>query len=221
MQMPSYKLTEEVIRQSVEVIFKQDTRWDIAFTNPTAGPWKRIRYGQYIGGTDLRYKKEEDRPDLILFNATAGLVIVLEAKDSIKRLIISTKIGAVKTYPQLEKSVEVFHVEFQRLDTILKNQESALLVFGGRTSPPPVTLLCGYLYPKGGNDFETAQGELHKIHESLTRTKGDTRLIDHIDIVVNQESSSLNLTSYARFSSKKARLCTFLRAALPNDIPLL
>jgi hypothetical protein len=59
-QGPRYKLSEEVVRQAVEVAFKRDGDWEIAFANPTAGPWKRIRIGTYIGGEDLRYTKEEN-----------------------------------------------------------------------------------------------------------------------------------------------------------------
>jgi hypothetical protein len=38
----SYNLTEEICRWSFEVHIKKLESWWIAFTNPTAGPWKKI-----------------------------------------------------------------------------------------------------------------------------------------------------------------------------------
>ena len=37
------RLNEEIARWAFEIIFKTNTSWHIAFTNPTAGPWKTIK----------------------------------------------------------------------------------------------------------------------------------------------------------------------------------
>ena len=132
---PKFKITEEVVRQSVEVGFKQSDHWKIAFTNPTAGPWKMIKLGAYEGGHDLRYAKEEDRPDLILFNRQAKLFLVFEAKDLIKKLIDET---------QIEKSVAVFQKEGTRLDEILSTPKDATTILGA--ADPSYHVAAGYIY---------------------------------------------------------------------------
>ena len=86
--LPIYTITEEVVLQTVEVGFRLQPNWQVSFTNPTAGPWKAIRFGDYVGGTDLKYAKEEDRPDLIVFNEKYSLFLILEAKENILRLIV-------------------------------------------------------------------------------------------------------------------------------------
>ena len=36
-------LNEEVSRWAFEILFRQNKKWRIAFTNLTAGPWKTIK----------------------------------------------------------------------------------------------------------------------------------------------------------------------------------
>ena len=38
--MYTFRLTEEIARWAFEVVCKNSSDWYIAFTNPTAGPWK-------------------------------------------------------------------------------------------------------------------------------------------------------------------------------------
>ena len=88
-----YEINEEIVRQALEVKFKINSKtideWFIAFSNPTAGPWKKIMFVTKdrkvvrIGG----YEKEEKRPDLIVFSRTHRLLFIIEAKDYIQELI--------------------------------------------------------------------------------------------------------------------------------------
>ena len=75
-------------------------KWWIAFTNPTAGPWKKIlskdAAGQLI--EIYRFAKEEDRPDLVLVSDTRKEIIIIEAKDYAAKLV-----GTV----QMTKSAQV------------------------------------------------------------------------------------------------------------------
>jgi ribosome-associated translation inhibitor RaiA len=82
-----YKLTEEIVRQSVEVKFRQDQKWIIAFSNPTAGPWKKAKV--IIDGKEqllYAYKKDEDRPDLILQYFSSNTFVICEAKDKLSSM---------------------------------------------------------------------------------------------------------------------------------------
>ena len=110
--MYSFKLTEEISRWAFEVICMKSPGWYIAFTNPTAGPWKTIK-GRDKSGNDgevFRFELEETRPDIILVNDSMKLVIIVEAKDSLSKLMSGN---------QAEKSIEVV----SRLSSILKNKK--------------------------------------------------------------------------------------------------
>ncbi len=56
--------------------------WWVAFTNPIAGPWKKITA---LDGTGLpveiyRFEREGERPDLILVNDIFKLVMIVKQK---------------------------------------------------------------------------------------------------------------------------------------------
>jgi hypothetical protein len=125
----AYILTEEIARQAVEVIFRDETMdWHVAFSNPTAGPWKLIRL--QIGGSLIQvgtYLKEELRPDLILQSAANRLLLVLEAKRSIAELL---RPG------QLAKTVGVFAAETERLAGLLSDH-----------GQDPHAVGVGFIYP--------------------------------------------------------------------------
>ena len=216
---PQYKLTEEVVRQAVEVRFRQVPGWEVSFTNPTAGPWKMIRFGQYVGGDDLRFRKEEDRPDLILFNNPHRLFLVLEAKDDIRKLLRSTLEGRRRRYDQLEKSVAVFHKEFQRLDSILRNSESTALVFGGRVSPTiaEAVFVCGYIYGEGDGEIAELLAELRQAHESIVRGSGVQRLFPHLNCIVSRQST-MDLAVRATLVGGSHALKSLLEQALPQHL---
>ena len=103
-----YIISEEIVRFVFEVHIKQRAKdWFVAFTNPTAGPWKKILLN--LDGNKLeigRYEREEQRPDLIIFYAKYGVFIILEAKDSFSKIYDTT---------QIKKSIDVFLKEKKRL----------------------------------------------------------------------------------------------------------
>lgn len=88
-----YHLTEEISRWAFEVACREQTSWDIAFTNPTAGPWKTIKAKGALGdlGEVYRFALEENRPDIILINDDINIIIIVEAKDSLEKLINKTQ----------------------------------------------------------------------------------------------------------------------------------
>ena len=50
----AYKINEEIVRQTLEVKFKKNSggdydEWFICFSNPTAGPWKKIMFPTKVG----------------------------------------------------------------------------------------------------------------------------------------------------------------------------
>ena len=107
--MYNFRLTEEIARWAFEIICRERKNWYVAFTNPTAGPWKTIKGLDKSGkeGEVYRFELEETRPDIVLVNDELKIIIIVEAKDSIEKL----------TYKdQAEKSVEVVDT----LTTILK-----------------------------------------------------------------------------------------------------
>ena len=103
-------LNEEIARWAFEILFKENNKWHIAFTNPTAGPWKTIKAQDSEGkeGEVYRFPLEETRPDIILYNDELEAVLVVEAKDSLNKLVLGD---------QAEKSVEVV----ERLSDILSH----------------------------------------------------------------------------------------------------
>lgn len=84
------RLNEEIARWAFEILFKENTAWVIAFTNPTAGPWKTIKASSLRDGTVgevYRFILEEDRPDIIMYNDELQTIIIFEAKDSLEKLM--------------------------------------------------------------------------------------------------------------------------------------
>ena len=98
----TYNLNEEIARWTTEVYIKKNPKlkWWVAFTNPTAGPWKKVTVPSEEG-TDIeiyRFVREEERPDLILVNDNLKVVLVVEAKDYVEKLIVGD---------QMTKSIRV------------------------------------------------------------------------------------------------------------------
>jgi hypothetical protein len=85
----SYKLSEEIARWAFEVHLQRVDAWHIAFTNPTAGPWKRLMANDADGspGEVHRFLREDDRPDLVLVNDALEVLVIFEAKDRLDRLL--------------------------------------------------------------------------------------------------------------------------------------
>jgi hypothetical protein len=81
-------ISEEIVRWSFEISINRSDDWFIAFTNPTAGPWKRITApdGEGKVGEIHRFEIDETRPDLILVNDKTKHVLIIEAKTTFKDL---------------------------------------------------------------------------------------------------------------------------------------
>lgn len=84
----TYKLTEEISRWAFEIHIKQNKNWWIAFTNPTAGPWKRVEALDQSSqkGEVCRFDRDEKRPDIVIVNDKLQAIIIFEAKDSLEKL---------------------------------------------------------------------------------------------------------------------------------------
>jgi hypothetical protein len=106
-------LNEEISRWAFEILFKDNQHWKIAFTNPTAGPWKTIKATNSYGkeGEVYRFPLEETRPDIILYNDELEAILIVEAKDSLTKLVSGD---------QAEKSVAVV----ERLADILSRLDN-------------------------------------------------------------------------------------------------
>ena len=135
MNIKRYKLSEEVCLQCLEVAFKMNG-WTEWFVNPTAGPWKKIRIDDVEDNEMLRFRKEEDRPDLIVSHGSRRLTIIVEAKDDVNELI-------GRSGEKVQKSVAVFKSMFDRLQAIFDRYRE--IIFGA--SSVEAELLCGYLFP--------------------------------------------------------------------------
>jgi hypothetical protein len=98
----SYEINEEIARWVTEVYIRtqRSKDWWVAFTNPIAGPWKKITAlnGEGVPIEIYRFEREGERPDLILVNDKYKLIIIIEAKDFYQKLVAGD---------QMEKSVRV------------------------------------------------------------------------------------------------------------------
>jgi hypothetical protein len=90
-------INEEIVRWSFEISVNRSDDWFVAFTNPTAGPWKRITAPDSKGkiGEIHRFEIDETRPDLILVNDKTQQVLIIEAKTTFSDL--SKPVQLVKT----------------------------------------------------------------------------------------------------------------------------
>jgi hypothetical protein len=97
-----YKINEEITRWTTEVYIKSNPNknWYIAFTNPTAGPWKKITVKNEKSKSIevYRFDREEKRPDLVLINDKKGVILIVEAKYDL---------GDLLNGDQMVKSVKV------------------------------------------------------------------------------------------------------------------
>lgn len=90
----SYNLSEEIARWAFEVHIKSLNVWWIAFTNPTAGPWKRIESFNLNNekGEIYRFDIDEKRPDIVVVNDELKIIIIFEAKDYLNKLNIESQV---------------------------------------------------------------------------------------------------------------------------------
>ncbi len=87
----NFNINEEIARWVTEVYVRshQELGWWIAFTNPIAGPWKKINAlnGEGVPVEIYRFEREGERPDLILVNDAEKTILIVEAKDFVEKLI--------------------------------------------------------------------------------------------------------------------------------------
>jgi len=205
-----YKLTEEIARYHLEVVFQRTQDWEVCFTNPTAGPWKLIKVGGYIGGKELRYIKEEGRPDLILFCKEKGIFIIAEAKDSCAKFI-SSGVATVA----MKKSIEVFEKETARIDKIVAAAGSLIL---GSGEGVEYKVAVAYLYPMSHGSPEPINQltNLFLEHERLANGR-DARLQNCVVFRVLQDSS-YQLRSTAVVARRANKVSFGWVECLPMDV---
>lgn len=82
------KLSEEIIRFAFEVaIMRERTNRFIAFSNPTAGPWKLVLGRRADETYELhRFGREDVRPDVIVVCDKLRKIVVIEAKETADQL---------------------------------------------------------------------------------------------------------------------------------------
>jgi len=87
-------MTEEVVRWRFELQLRSSNDWWIAFTNPTAGPWKRLMGINPTGkeGEVYRFPRDDDRPDVVAVNDFRQMLLIVEAKDTAPRLRIPEQV---------------------------------------------------------------------------------------------------------------------------------
>ena len=173
--MYTYSVSEEVARWTLEVHLHVDEtasqNWWIAFTNPTAGPWKRLM--ARVGQRDVevyRYQRDEDRPDLIIVNDRLRLVLVVEAKDAYEKLLIDT---------QMKKSIAVIQDMQQRLGDLADNEG-----WGERAG---YTYLPGFLWGQSKN----ANRESQEVAAKFFSSERIAASIPLVNFVVTQSKERL------------------------------
>jgi hypothetical protein len=97
----AFKMTEEIARWAFEVRCRTNQEMTIAFTNPTAGPWKRVEATNSHGvvGEVFRFPRDSQRPDILGVDDVARKVYIIEAKPNLEQLLASK---------QLPKTVAVY-----------------------------------------------------------------------------------------------------------------
>jgi hypothetical protein len=81
-------MSEEIVRWGFEIQVHKSEDWYIAFTNPTAGPWKRLlaKSANGVLGEVHRFAVDEKRPDLVLVSDRYETVLIIEAKPTVAGL---------------------------------------------------------------------------------------------------------------------------------------
>ena len=165
------KLNEEMARWAFEIIFKTNKSWVISFTNPTAGPWKTIKASSLTTGIEgevYRFILEEDRPDIIMYNDELKAVIIIEAKDSLEKLIDKS---------QAEKSAAVV-VKFANL---LKGM-SGNAFWRGREN---YKVILGFLW--GSTDYVESESEKNKLYDYYQNLVDGEKSV-YTDLVIGIET---------------------------------
>ena len=187
------RLNEEIARWAFEILFKTNTDWKIAFTNPTAGPWKTIKANSLIDNTEgevYRFSLEEDRPDIIMYNDQLETIIIIEAKDSLEKLMVGS---------QAQKSAAVV----VNLANILKKATNHF--WKGREG---YSVILGLLW--GSTDYPEPESEKKRLYDYYRALIADEEVVDS-DLIIGVETlykeKKLKCTSfYKDYSGDQAAL---------------
>ena len=153
--MRDYNLTESICDQAVVVSTKLNG-WTEWFSNPTAGPWKRIGIPGVSSLAGTGFEREETRPDLILYHKSVKpKVLIIEAKDKIDKLIDSANQNN-----QIKKTCQVVLPNMRtRLYELIKTSKDEELV----KSLNSINFIPGYVI--GYSDTLNSKiPELNKLH---------------------------------------------------------
>lgn len=172
------RLNEEIARWRFEISLRDSSEWYIAFTNPTAGPWKTISAinNEGIKGEVYRFILEEDRPDIIIYNDKLKVIIIIEAKDSLSKLMEET---------QLKKSCNVAIKIGQEL--IGKDQSP----FWGKRSE--YTTYLGLLW---GTTAKENKSDIKKLFDSYYNQIKNNRIVNENIIIGIESIFSNNMLEY-------------------------
>lgn len=174
----AFTLTEELARWAFEVhLQKKASPWSIAFTNPTAGPWKRLMASNEKGtiGEVHRFEREEDRPDLVIVSDEHELVIILEAKDCLLKLLDKK---------QLSKSVQVVNGLTKKLKSKGRNE-----FWGTRAN---YTYVCGLLWGAEKKTYPTELELLFSSYLPLINTEYCSNVLIGVESI--KSSKHINLS---------------------------
>lgn len=170
--MLNYKISEEITRWVFEVYVKTHghLNWWIAFTNPTAGPWKKIIATDHEGISHEihRFEKEEERPDLILVNDPLKAIIISEAKDFVEKLI---------NYKQMDKSFRVIKAVSEVL------QECEVTKWQDRRNYKIIPSFLWFCRGDIEEENKLVLNSLNKISRSLSTSA--------LNVIINKEASGM------------------------------
>lgn len=153
-----YTISEEITRWAFEVFVVRNYgkyQWSIAFTNPTAGPWKKIVALDSKGAPIevYRFPREEDRPDLVLINDAQKRMLIIEAKDHAAKL---------QAPDQMKKTIGVINMMSATLHEISSDVW---------TSRKNYEIIPGFLWHSA--DFNSAKTENILINDVYVDTQTD------------------------------------------------
>lgn len=169
------RLNEELSRWAFEISLENNENWIIAFTNPTAGPWKTIKANSLKSdknGEVYRFALEEKRPDIVLYNDLLKVIIIIEAKDNIKKLLDDD---------QAKKSVDVV----KDLALILHGKGDNQY-WAGREN---YKVIVGLLW--GAEDNATTQNEKKELYDTYHDLALKARM-ECPDIIIGIETIKIN-----------------------------
>lgn len=170
------RLNEEISRWAFEIKVESLPDWKIIFTNPTAGPWKKIMcFDEFENiGEVYRFQLEEERPDIVMINDELKAVVIIEAKDSLEKLIESS---------QMKKTVEVTEIMAKMFKSKSSNR------YWGKRSEYKTYL--GLLWGSDSPSSDEKITDLFKKHFDISKNKNDISdtVIIGIETIYNSDKN--------------------------------